>query len=76
MARGKFISDFEREVIRIGVSDGIKAPQIGRFLGRTKVAIYQQIEAMTAAGKMEPTTLPFVADEIAATIKAKGAGND
>jgi hypothetical protein len=69
MARAKFISDFERDVIRIGVSRGVNAPQIARFLGRTKVAVYQQIAAMDAAGALESGVLPFVADEIANAIK-------
>lgn len=68
MARGKFITDFERDLIRIGFARGMKAPQIARFLGRTKVAIYQQIAAMEAAGDLQPTVFEFVADEIAAAM--------
>lgn len=71
MARGKFISDFERDVIRIGISRDLKAPQIARFLGRSKVAVYQQISAMEAEGTMENTVLDFVSEEIAQAIRRR-----
>lgn len=70
MAKAAYISDFERDVIRIGHSRGIKAPDIARFLGRTKVAVYNQIKAMDAAGTLENLPLCFVADEIAGAILA------
>ena len=72
MAKAKYISDFERDVIRIGVSRGIKAPQIARFLNREKMTIYNHIKAMQQAGTLENLPLCFVADEIARAINEKG----
>ncbi|WP_323006779.1 helix-turn-helix domain-containing protein [Pseudorhodobacter sp.] len=71
MAKAKYISDFERDVIRIGVSRGIKAPAIARFLGRQKMAVYNHIAAMEADGTIGNVPLAFVADEIARAINAK-----
>ena len=68
MARGKFISEFERDVIRIGVDAGYKAPQIARFLGRTKVVVYRHIEEMTESGTIGNLPLAFVSSEIAGAI--------
>lgn len=70
MAKATYISDFERDVIRIGYSRGIKAPDIARFLGRTKVAVYNQIKAMDAAGTLGDLPFCFAANEIAAAILA------
>lgn len=64
MARGKFISDFERTVIRVGFANGIDGPSIARFLGRTKGVIYAQRDKMTEAGTMDDLPLPFVTEEL------------
>ena len=73
MARAKYITDFEKDVIRIGVANGIKAPAIARFLGRKKMAIYRHIELLEQDGTLGNVPMEFVADEIAAAIKAKEA---
>lgn len=69
MAKGKYISDFERDVIRIGLAQGLKAPQIARFLKRGKMAVYNHIKAMETEGTL--TTLPmcFIANEIGKAIR-------
>lgn len=72
MSRGKYITKFEAEIIRIGVDRGFKAPQIARFLGRTKQAVYSYIEKMNADGTLDDLPFDFVADEIAEAIRAKG----
>lgn len=65
MARARFFTDFERDVIRVGLYHGRKAPEIARFLGRTPVGVYQQIKAMRAAGTLENLPFGFVADDLA-----------
>ncbi|MCG7626501.1 hypothetical protein MHM88_01685 [Epibacterium sp. MM17-32] len=73
MAKAKYISDFERDVMRIGHAKGYKAPQIARFLRRGKMVVYNHIKAMDEAGTLEDLPLCFVVDEIAAAIgKANG----
>ena len=73
MAKAKYITDFERDVIRIGVDRGIKAPAIARFLHRQKMAIYNHIAAMEQDGTIGDVMLEAVADEIAAAILANEA---
>lgn len=69
MAKAKYISTFERDVIRIGYAKGIKAPQIARFLKRGKMVVYNHIKAMEADGTIGELPLSFVADEIADAIR-------
>lgn len=76
MAKGPYITDFERDVIRIGIAAGIKAPKIALFLGRNKMGIYNQIKKMESDGTLQNVPLAFVCDEIAAAIRAKGATNE
>lgn len=71
MAKRRYISAFELDVIRIGVAAGIKAPQIARFLGRQKMAIYNHIKKMEADGTINDCPFGFVADEIAGAIRGK-----
>lgn len=75
MAKAKFISEFERDVIRIGHFQGTKAPAIGRFLNRSKQAIYNEIKAMTDAGTIDNRPMCFVCKEIGAAMDAEAAKN-
>lgn len=65
MARAKFITDFEAEIIRIGHNRGFKAPTIARYLGRNKVTVYNHIHKMKEAGTLDNMPFDFVAEEIA-----------
>lgn len=69
MAKAKYISDFERDVMRIGNAKGFKAPQIARFLKRGKMVVYNHIKGMAADGTLEDLPLCFVVDEIAEAIQ-------
>ena len=69
MAKARYISDFERDVIRIGIDAGIKAPKIALFLGRGKMVIYNQIKKMEAEGTIQNKPMGFVCEEIAAAIR-------
>ncbi|MCE8508336.1 helix-turn-helix domain-containing protein [Ruegeria pomeroyi] len=69
MAKAKYISDFEREVMRIGHSRGFNAPEIARFLKRGKMVVYNHINRMDADGTLSDLPLCFVADEIAEAIR-------
>lgn len=71
MARAKYISKFERDMIRIGHAHGVNAPSIARFLGRSKVAVYKQIERMTADGTIEDLPFAFVSEEITRAMRQK-----
>jgi hypothetical protein len=72
MAHGKYITAFERDVIRIGVAHGCSLPEIARFLHRNRVAIYNHKRAMEAEGTLGDLPFGFVCQEIAGAIKAKG----
>ena len=73
MARAKYITEFEKDVIRIGVANGFSAPAIARFLGRQKMAIYRHIELLREEGTLKNVPLEFVASEIANAIRQKEA---
>lgn len=71
MAHGKFISEFERDVIRIGIAHGLSVPQIAKFLHRNRVAIHNHKKAMEDAGTIDRLPFGFVCDEIANAIRSK-----
>lgn len=73
MARAKYITNFELDIIRIGVANGFKAPAIARFLGRQKVAVYRHIEILRKSGTLHDVPFEFVANEIAKAIKQNEA---
>jgi len=68
MAKAKYITDFERDCIRIGVAAGATDAAIGRFLGRNKMAVGNHHKAMAAAGTLDNLPLAFVTDEIGRSI--------
>lgn len=72
MARGKFITDFERDMIRIGHSEGIGDATIARALRRTPASVGQQIKKMRAAGTLDDLPFVFVVEEIAEFIRKEG----
>lgn len=69
MARGKFISEFERDVIRIGHARGVKNGQIAKYLGRTRECVWQQVRKMQADGTINNLPFSFAAEEIARAMK-------
>jgi IS30 family transposase len=64
MARGKWITEFERDCIRIGVYYGASGAAIARFLGRTKGGVRNHIERMRDEGTLGNLPLDFVKEEI------------
>lgn len=72
MSKGKFISDFERDIIRIGYSTGATQAQIARFCHRSKSTICVQIQKMIEDGTIDNLPLSFVCDEIGGAIREKG----
>lgn len=72
MARARFITDFERDCIRIGKAYGVENATIARALKRTKPAITQQVQAMTEAGTLDNLPLAFVCEDIAAMLRERG----
>lgn len=62
MARGKYFTDFERDLIRVGVKMGKNAAQIARAMGRTDTGVRNQIKAMQDAGTIENLPFPIVAE--------------
>lgn len=73
MARGKYITDFERDCIRIGKSRGIDNATIARALRRTRMAVGNQVAAMEKAGTLGDLPMVFMQDDIADMIERAGA---
>lgn len=71
MAKAKYISGFELDVIRIGVKKGHSAREIGNFLGRTRMTIHNHITKMRAAGTLENLPFNFVQDEVNGAMNVK-----
>jgi IS30 family transposase len=71
MARGKWITEFERDCIRIGVYYGASGAAIARFLGRTKGGVRNHIERMRDEGTLGNLPLAFVTDVIGPNILAR-----
>lgn len=69
MAKAKYISDFERDVMRIGAQNGFKAPQIARFLKRGKMVVYNHLKAMEAEGTLKALPMCFIEEEIVEAIR-------
>jgi len=72
MAKAKYISSFERDVMRIGRAHGFSDAQIGRFCGRQRMTVGNHIKAMIKDGTIDDLPMGFVVDEIAEAIRAKG----
>ncbi|WP_321363554.1 hypothetical protein [uncultured Celeribacter sp.] len=73
MARGRLITEFEKDCIRIGYARGIKNATIARALKRTEAAISLQIKAMKEAGTIGNLPLMFMVDDVAAMLRSAGA---
>lgn len=69
MAKRKYISDFERDVIRIGHANGVSCTQIAKFCGRNRVTIWNHIRAMTDDGTITQLPFGFVVDEVAEAMR-------
>ena len=72
MARGGFISEFERDCIRIGKNRGVDNATIARALKRTKAAVGNHVKAMTDAGTLDDLPIAFVCDDIADMLRRSG----
>lgn len=73
MARGKFITKFEKECIRIGKSQGIDNATIARALKRTPAAVGQQIKAMEEDGTLDNLPMIFMIEDVADMLRKAGA---
>jgi len=72
MAKSRYISEFERNIIRIGVAKGLNAPQIAKFLKRGKMVVYNHIKAMRADDTLNDLPVCEALDEIASAISESG----
>lgn len=72
MARGKFITEFERDCIRIGKASGVENATIARALKRTPAAVGQQITAMERAGTLKNLPMIFIVEEVAEMLRREG----
>lgn len=72
MARGKLISDFERDCIKIGHHVGLTKADMARALGRTKPFIAKYLDQMKEDGTLGDLPLCSVIEDIGAMMRAKG----
>jgi hypothetical protein len=68
MARGKLFSEYERELIRIGIERGFNSVQIARAIERTPQGVRRQINVMRAADRLAVSVFQAVADADAARV--------
>jgi DNA-binding MarR family transcriptional regulator len=73
MARGKFITEFERDCIRIGKSEGIDNATIARALKRTPSAVGQQVKSMEEQGTIDQLPMIFMVEDIADMLRRSGS---
>lgn len=73
MARGRLITDFERDFIRIGKVQGVDNATIARALKRTPASICQQVKAMEESGTIHAIPNVAMIDDIADMIRRAGA---
>jgi IS30 family transposase len=66
MARARFFTEFERDLIRVGVAMGKTPPQIAEALNRTPQGVRVQVRAMRECGTLGNLPLPFTFEEIRA----------
>lgn len=72
MARGRFISDFEADLIRIGHAAGIDNATIARAMGRHKSAIGKYLRRMEDEQTIGNLPTCLVGDRIAEMIRREG----
>lgn len=65
MAKGKFITELEREYIRIGYSIDLNAPAIAHYLGRDRVTVHNEINKMKKNETIGMIPFEFVVENIA-----------
>lgn len=70
MAKARYISDLELDLIRIGIARGHSCIKIAKFMGRSKQVVYNHAEKMRENGTLGDLPLEFVVDEVAAKIEA------
>lgn len=75
MARGKLFSEFECDVIRVGLVSRHTYAQIARFLGRTPAGVAQMAKRMERAGTLGNMPFDFVRDDVAEQIAGAVAHN-
>ena len=68
MARGKHFSEYERELIRIGIERGLNSVQIAEAIERTPQGVRRQINVMRAADRLAVTVFGCVAEADAARV--------
>ncbi|WP_177195347.1 helix-turn-helix domain-containing protein [Thioclava dalianensis] len=73
MAHGKWITDFEKDCIRIGKAAGLDNATIARALRRRPGAISAHVTRMTNDGTIGNLPLVFMVDDIAEVIRREGA---
>lgn len=71
--RGTNFSDFELDIIRLGISLGRNQAQIAWFLGRSEMAVSRRVRAMREDGTLDelPWTHTAIQD-----IRREGQSND
>lgn len=71
MAKAKYITEVERDAIRVGLSIKLTAPAIGHYLGRSKQGIYNEIQRLEQDGTLRNLPVPFLVEALARDMMRK-----
>jgi len=72
MARGRFISGFEADLIRIGHAAGIDNATIARAIGRTKATVGTHVRRMTDEQTIGDVPTCYAVDQLADMLRREG----
>ncbi|MBO6603843.1 MAG: helix-turn-helix domain-containing protein [Roseicyclus sp.] len=71
MAKGRYITDFEKMVIRVGVANGHSDADIARFMNRSRPLVTVWRTKMEKDGSIADLPFGFVADDVAGELAKK-----
>jgi IS30 family transposase len=57
VARGKYITENERDTMRVGVKHGLTIAEIAKGMGRTRMGVNTHVKAMRDAGTLSDRPL-------------------
>jgi predicted transcriptional regulator len=72
MAKNSYITDFERDLIRIGFGSGLNASAIARYIGRNRMAVHNQMRNMSNSGTITLIPTGLSAENIAKDMQRVG----
>lgn len=69
MARGRYFTEYEKEIIRIGVAYDVPATLVAAYLGRTDRGVRAQIQRMRDADMLGGVPFELIAKPVAEAMR-------